>query len=156
MNDQANNLPQRSRPARGVRTFLDKPTIVYVTVCTENRLRWLANETAHAFLVRQWPNATDWHVGRYMLMPDHVHFFCAPANAETTLDNWVKYWKRSWSKELKRPDRRWQPGKWDTRLRHGDSYHDKWEYVRQNPVRAGLVESPEDWPYQGELHELRW
>lgn len=24
------------------------------------------------------------------------------------------------------------------------------------PVRLGLVEKPEDWPYQGEIHELRW
>jgi len=30
------------------------------------------------------------------------------------------------------------------------------DYVRNNPVRAGLVEKAEDWKYQGELHKLRW
>lgn len=25
----------------------------------------------------------------------------------------------------------------------------KWEYIRMNPVRAGLVEKPDDWPYSG-------
>jgi len=30
----------------------------------------------------------------------------------------------------------------------------KWLYVRENPVRAGLVRSAEDWPYAGELNDL--
>ena len=54
------------------------------------------------------------------------------------------------------PAWRWQVGKWDTRLRRSESYHDKWEYVRHNPVRKGLVTRAEDWPYQGMLNELRW
>jgi hypothetical protein len=33
-------------------------------------------------------------------------------------------------------------------LRSDESLSEKWEYVRQNPVRAGLVEHSEDWPYQ--------
>ena len=32
----------------------------------------------------------------------------------------------------------------------------KWEYVVRNPVRAGLVNRREDWPFQGELNVLRW
>lgn len=39
----------------------------------------------------------------------------------------------------------------DHLIRHGESYSEKWEYVRQNPVRAGLVGTPEDWPWQGEI-----
>jgi len=26
--------------------------------------------------------------------------------------------------------------------------------VMQNPVRTGLVQRAEDWPYQGEIHQL--
>jgi len=36
-------------------------------------------------------------------------------------------------------------------LRSNESYSQKWNYVRENPVRAGLVKSAEDWPYQGEI-----
>jgi hypothetical protein len=36
------------------------------------------------------------------------------------------------------------------------SYDEKWEYVRSNPVRHSYVTDPADWPYQGELNELRW
>ena len=58
---------------------------------------------------------------------------------------------------LKSP-RLWQPGFFDHVLRSNESYSQKWNYVRENPVRAGLVKSVEglvksveDWPYQGEI-----
>jgi hypothetical protein len=42
------------------------------------------------------------------------------------------------------------------RLRQNESYSEKWDYVRMNPVRAGLVADPDRWPYQGALNELDW
>jgi len=45
----------------------------------------------------------------------------------------------------------WQPGFFDHILRNDESYTQKWEYVRENPVRAGLVSLADDWPYQGEF-----
>ena len=45
---------------------------------------------------------------------------------------------------------------WDRRLRDSDSYEEKWEYIRNNPVRHKLVTRAEDWPYQGELNVLKW
>ena len=45
----------------------------------------------------------------------------------------------------------WQRGFFDHLLRSVDSYGQKWNYVRENPVRAGLVAKPEDWPYAGEI-----
>jgi putative transposase len=41
-------------------------------------------------------------------------------------------------------------------LRHGESYSEKWDYVCQNPVRAGLVERAEDWKFQGEVVSIRY
>jgi len=45
----------------------------------------------------------------------------------------------------------WQPGFFDHLLRNDESYAQKWEYVRQNPVRAGLVDSAAAWRYQGKI-----
>ena len=50
----------------------------------------------------------------------------------------------------------WQPGYFDHVLRHGESYSQKWRYVCENPVRAGLVEQAVDWPYQGEILDLEF
>jgi REP element-mobilizing transposase RayT len=48
----------------------------------------------------------------------------------------------------------WQPGFFDHLLRNAESYEQKWHYVRENPVRAGLVSRAEDWSYQGEIVAL--
>jgi len=49
-------------------------------------------------------------------------------------------------------------GNWISGTRNsgmGMHYDEKWEYVRQNPVRAGLVAESDDWPHRGEMHALR-
>ena len=45
----------------------------------------------------------------------------------------------------------WQRRFFDHVLRSDESYAQKWNYVRENPVRAGLVTNAEDWPYAGEI-----
>ena len=91
-------------------------------------------------------------------MPDHIHFFAAPNAIEApSLEKWMKYWKSRATSNMRKPGGTvWQRGHWDRQLRSGESYDDKWEYVRSNPVRHGLVIKADDWPYQGELNELRW
>ena len=41
-------------------------------------------------------------------------------------------------------------------MRGGESYSQKWDYVRANPVWARLVARPEEWPYAGEVHEVEF
>jgi hypothetical protein len=48
----------------------------------------------------------------------------------------------------------WQREFFDHILRSNESYAEKWNYVRENPVRAGLVQSADDWPYAGEIETL--
>lgn len=43
----------------------------------------------------------------------------------------------------------WQKQFFDHVLRNDESYGDIWAYVRDNPVRAGLVARWEEWNYQG-------
>jgi putative transposase len=49
------------------------------------------------------------------------------------------------------PEPHWQEGFSDHLLRSHESYAQKWDYVRINPVRAKLCDTPEAWPYQGEI-----
>ncbi|MCH7726256.1 MAG: hypothetical protein IH991_07235 [Planctomycetes bacterium] len=94
--------------------------------------------------------------GCYIVMPDHIHFFAGATEVNIEYDNWVTYWKSQFSKRHKSRDQRWLTDHWDTRMRSVVTYEEKWEYVRFNAARHGLVEEPEDWPYQGEVYELRW
>ena len=88
-------------------------------------------------------------LGRYVIMPDHIHLFVR-GDRNFSLSAWVGGLKRAISVALQSP-RLWQPGFFDHVLRSDESYAEKWNYVRHNPVRAGLVKTADDWLYQGEL-----
>ena len=156
MNADAPDHPQRRRPAHGVYVSLSQPTIVFLSVCTVDRNPWLASPKVQAALETVWREADAWLVGHYLLMPEHLHLFCAPQRLEFSLKAWVTCWKRAFSRLQVAVTDAWQRDYWDTRLRREEHYADKWEYVRQNPVRRGLVQRPEDWPFQGTLNVLRW
>ena len=150
------DLPNRRRPVhQPVFEQQNRSNIVFVTVCTENRRPLLANAQLHRAITTAWSKATHWLVGRYVIMPDHVHLFCAPATLPPEpLRSWVSFWKRFVTQT--HGTRLWQKNFWDTQLRAHESYAAKWNYVRENPVRAGLVTKTEDWAFQGELNPLRW
>jgi len=46
--------PGRKHPARGVLIPSQQPTIVFLTVCTKDRLRWLAQQNVHEALRKIW------------------------------------------------------------------------------------------------------
>jgi putative transposase len=148
--------PKRAHPVHGVLHVPDKPTIVFGTVCTKHRMPWLANARIHEHLANIWGESRAWAMGRYVIMPDHIHFFAAATDSTIPFDNWVRYWKSLFRKNHPLPDDKWQSHHWDTRLRSHILFEEKWNYVRQNPVRQGLVKKADDWPFQGEVFELRW
>jgi len=152
--------PSRKRPAHmPVVDTGNLSPIVFLTVCTKDHCSLFASPDVHALLTESWRAAEHWHVGRYVVMPDHIHLFCCPATRPPeSLRSWVKYWKTLVSRRWPRPSEHpiWQQDVWDTQLRSGESYSGKWQYVRENPVRAGLAERSDDWPYQGELNMLPW
>jgi REP element-mobilizing transposase RayT len=86
---------QRRHPAHHapVERF-NEPVIVQVNVCTKDRYPTLACEAGHRLCREIWQVADFWHVGQYMIMPDHIHLFCTPGRRPMpSLKNWVEYWK---------------------------------------------------------------
>jgi len=157
-----------------------KYPVYFVTVCVEARRPMLACEQAHSVLREEWSvwsERHDWMVGRYVVMPDHVHFFAAPiSGAGRNLSGVVGLWKQWTAKRLRSAvvdragvaqeggplrlyppqagtaaarGRLWQRGFFDHLLRGHESRSEKWDYIRQNPVRAGLCDAAESWPFAG-------
>jgi REP element-mobilizing transposase RayT len=91
-------------------------------------------------------------------MPNHVHFFCSAELGAKTLPMFVQAWKQWTSKRIKRElnlaGTLWQEEFFDHVLRSSESYSQKWDYVKENPVRAALVKSSDEWPCQGEVESL--
>ena len=144
------NSPNHSPHAR------EECDIIFITVCTKNRAPLLANERAHRSLSSLWKNSVHWLVGRYVLMPDHLHLFAQRArNGTAPLKQWIGWWKRTCSFELQLGYGMWQPDFWDTRMRSAEHYSSKWLYVRDNPVRKGLANGHDEWIFQGEIYNLK-
>jgi hypothetical protein len=99
---QDNQFPQRQNPSPGVHAQLGQSNIVLLTINTEKRKPWLANERTHQLLRQTWLEATAWLVGDYLLMPDHLHLFCAPRDLHFTVETWISYWKREFALKQKR------------------------------------------------------
>jgi len=152
--------PSRRAPAhQSVREMFNRSSIIFLTVCSQDRCPVLDKPDIHALLKTAWLAADTWLVGRYVIMPDHIHLFCAPGSCQyPSVAKWVQYWKALASRQWPRPAEQpvWQKSFWDTQLRRGENYSEKWEYVRHNPVRAGLCDTPENWQFQGEMNVLMW
>ena len=146
---------------RRLDTLFVQTPIYFLTFCTHERAALLANAKVQTALIAFSTQASAHHVyvGRYVLMPDHAHFFATFGDEAPALSTWIKSLKNSLSKILRaqnRPAPHWQKGFFDHVMRSADSYSEKWDYVRANPVRAGLVATPDDWPYQGIIHDVRF
>jgi len=151
-----NNRPNKPRRLPQIFQSYDAP-IYFVTFCAANRNPILANAAVHAAF-RQYAEKAEPDgiaIGWYVIMPNHIHCFIrmAPQHAIGTT---VRMMKRALSPAIQEATPHWQPGFFDHLLRHSESYSEKWDYVWRNPVRAGLVDRPEDWAFQGEVVPIRY
>ena len=90
------------------------------------------------------------HPALFLVMPDHIHGMFVFPRAEV-MQNVVAAWKRI---TARRHGVRWQRDFFDHRIRNAAEYDEKCGYIRLNPVRKSLVETPESWPYVWHLPPL--
>ena len=127
-----------------------------VTICVERRDRVFISETAvgpvRTQLARTSANA-DVAVIAYCFMPDHLHLVLEGVSDRADFREFMRvfkqrssfHWKQRHSREL------WQRGYFDHVLRDDDDTIVAARYVLGNPVRAGMVARPEDYPFLGSL-----
>jgi len=141
----------KRRPQRLEIAFSSEP-VYFVTFCTRDRQQIpdiAKAQTALEAYAQRGMKEFGSALGRYVIMPNHIHLFVS-GDTDFVLSKWVAGLKRVISKGLGIRGEFWQPTFFDHLLRNDESYSEKWEYVCQNPVRAGLVKASENWPYQGE------
>jgi putative transposase len=134
-----------------------KPPIYFLTTCVAGRRPLLADANAHAILREEWIGLRarhGWAVGRYVIMPDHVHFFVTPEKTspkelKTVIGKWKEWTAKRLLKATGGVAPLWQPEFFDHLVRSDESLARKWTYVRENPVRAGLVSQAKDWLLAG-------
>ena len=153
---QSFKKPWPRRPPRLGRLFDTVRPFYFITFNAYKRRDLLARPEVHEafYIFCSKAEQRGVAVGRYVIMPDHVHLFAAFAIDGIALTDWVQSLRSVMGKELLRvgiQKPHWLEGFFDHLLRSHESYAEKWNYVRDNPVRAGLVQAADDWPYQGEI-----
>ena len=136
-----------------------KQPVYFITTCIARRRPLLNRPEAHNIFREEWHGLKTrhgWLCGPYVIMPDHVHFFATPVPGEAQpLSKVVGKWKEWTAKRILAATGTsaplWQPEFFDHALRSDASRTEKWNYMRENPVRAGLVEHADAWPYAGHI-----
>jgi len=130
---------------RRLEVVFSRAPIYFVTACTHERRKILARAEVYRRLLEfaeGGPVRGAW-LGAVVLMPDHWHAFVALDDEKgPAVGDWVKGLKNALSRALRDAgceSPHWQRGFFDHVLRSDESYAEKWDYVRENPVRHGLV-----------------
>jgi REP element-mobilizing transposase RayT len=124
-----------------------------VTICCLDRQPLLASEAVKALVAE----AVEGVLGRgcarldgYVVMPDHLHLMFELDGAKDlagVVGDLKKYMARRINATLGRSGGMWQRGYFDHAIRGEKDYRRYLEYMLANPVRAGLAERPEEYPW---------
>jgi REP element-mobilizing transposase RayT len=85
----------------------------------------------------------------WVVMPNHVHvlFEVGSTPMAKIVQGWKRHTAREANKLLGQNGAFWQPDYWDTYMRDDEHQQRTIRYIRNNPVKAGLAASPDDWPW---------
>ena len=95
-------MPERKHLKRLGCVYESQPRY-FITTCTYRRRSLLTNPAAHEIVRKHWAKSLGlygWAIGSYVIMPDHVHFFCADAESKTPLSKMIGAWKQWSAKEI--------------------------------------------------------
>lgn len=108
------------------------------------------NATLFIDVLRSYVAAGKFQVHDFVVMPDHVHLLVTVGSG-MSIERAMQFIKGGFSYRLKKEfgylGEVWQRGFSEVRVEDRQSFLQHREYIAENPVRAGLVDSPEKFPY---------
>ncbi|MDH7515186.1 MAG: DUF1156 domain-containing protein, partial [Bacteroidota bacterium] len=96
-----------------------------------------------------------------VVMPDHAHVILRPnqtrSGTDIRLGKLLQSIKGFSAREINKMRRKrgalWQEESFDRIIRDEEELLEKWKYIRQNPIKQGLCEKPEEYPFLWESFE---
>jgi REP element-mobilizing transposase RayT len=153
-------IPEKGSKELRKGRFSQKEAFYFVTTsCCRKQKLFLDKENVQIFL-----DALDWIVGKKhidlhfcIVMPDHVHLVFQ-LTGDKALAEVVKTLKQFTGRRIKQrigtEDSVWQEQYYDHLIRKDESLSKIIEYCWYNPVRAGIVDSPKEYPYWKSKYDL--
>jgi REP element-mobilizing transposase RayT len=143
----AEPFPNRQSLPHHVPAWVETGSLYFVTICCAARGKnhlcrpIVAGQIFDSVTHRQ--REAQWFVRLLLLMPDHLHMlvtFPPTAKLVTTIRLWKGYLARQHGI-------RWQKDFFEHRVRNAGLLQSTAAYIRQNPVRAGLISNADGWAY---------
>jgi len=122
------------------------------TKCWQSRAIFQITENAEILIkaLFHYRDREAYALHEFVVMPDHLHLLLTPSST-TSLEKSMQLIKGGSSYGIRKARKQkmeiWQVGFHDWTIRHSTDWQNKVEYIHTNPVRAKLVQKPEDWPY---------
>jgi REP element-mobilizing transposase RayT len=144
---EAEPFPNRQSLPHHVPPWVGTGSLYFVTICCVTRRKnhlcrpSVAAQIFDSVAYRQ--REAQWFVRLLLLMPDHLHMlvtFPPTAKFVATIRLWKGYLARQHGL-------RWQKDFFEHRVRNAELLQSTVDYIRQNPVRAGMISKAEMWPY---------
>jgi REP element-mobilizing transposase RayT len=91
----------------------------------------------------------------WVIMPNHVHLLLSPLPgfALSSITHSIKsFMATAANKILNRTGRFWFPETFDRYIRNYEHFENTFNYIENNPIKAGLCRKPEDWRFSSAYH----
>jgi len=140
---------------RGLKRYQQSGHIHLITFSCYGRVPYLAVPQSRDIfeqVLEQSRLKHSFEIFAYVVMPEHVHLLLSEP-PETELATVLKVLKQETSRRLKEDrDHFWMPRYHDFNVFTTGRVNQKIDYIHHNPVKRGLVEKPEDWPWSSFRH----
>ena len=123
-----------------------------LTLCTRDRIPYFRSDRIAKWVLATLQQIAAQHpfsLRAYCLMPDHLHVLLQGDSTSSDLLSFVKTFKHKTTFHFRAKTGKtlWQISFFDHILRTAEELSKTAEYILSNPVRAGLVKRPQDYPY---------
>jgi len=139
----------------GLKRYQQAGELHFVTFSCYRRLPLLASAQAKRWLEQALEQARrqyGFYVTGYVIMPEHVHLLVSEPE-RSTLARALQALKQSVARRLiGEREHFWQARYYDFNVWTARKRIEKLRYMHRNPVKRGLVEKPEDWPWSSFRH----
>jgi REP element-mobilizing transposase RayT len=87
----------------------------------------------------------------WCIMPNHVHALVETTDTwlSSILHTWKSFTAQEANKMLGRSGPFWMPDYFDRYIRNDEHLQSTLDYIRENPIKGGLVQRAEEWPWMG-------
>ncbi len=159
-----NNQPKQSHLRKG--RFSEKGRAYSLTKCVSPGISLTDDPRVARALVDVlfWMESQEiFSLGAFVVMPDHYHAVIVPetnSSLPQVMKSFGSYTARKANKIRQSGGQFWQRGYYDRAIRKTEDINAIFEYIHHNPVRRGLVQTAEEWPYSslapGYHEKIRW